>query len=64
MGPSPRITTQRTSVSLAAAFRATPSAWTSSPFIALRLSGRLSTTWRAAPRSSVMTSGMRGSVLG
>ena len=64
IGPSPRITTQRTSGSLAAALSATPSAWTSSPFNALRFSGRSRTTWRTGPRSSVSTMGMSRSLLG
>ena len=55
IGPAPRTTTQSTSGSAAAARKAAPSAWTSSPFIALRFSGRSRTTWRTGPRSSVVT---------
>ena len=54
-GPSPRSTTQCTASSAAASRSACASARSSSWFIALRFSGRFSTTWRTAPRSSVMT---------
>ena len=40
--PSPRTTTTRTESSPAAASIPAPSAWISSPFSALRFSGRLS----------------------
>src|SRR4051812_17936929 len=53
--PAPRRTTQRTAGSAAAARSAPPTARTSSPLSALRFSGRLRTTWRTAPRSSVTT---------
>ena len=55
IAPSPRMTTQSTSGSLAAARSARPISVTSSPFIALRFSGRLRTTWRTLPRSSICT---------
>jgi hypothetical protein len=58
IGPSPRTTTTRTESSLAASLKASPSAMTISPFIALRFSARVMTMCRTAPRSSVSTSGM------
>ena len=54
-GPSPRSTTQCTEASSAAARSASASSSSSAWFIALRFSGRFSTTWRTAPRSSVVT---------
>ena len=55
IGPSPRSTTQWTSRSAAAAWSTSRMPSTSSAFIALRFSGRLRTTWRTGPRSSVVT---------
>ena len=55
IGPAPRSTTQRTSGSSAAARSAAPTRRSSSWLKALRFSGRLRTTWRTAPRSSVST---------
>ena len=54
-GPEPRSTTQRTASSAAASASAAASSCRSCWLIALRFSGRLRTTWRTAPRSSVMT---------
>jgi hypothetical protein len=58
IGPAPRTTTQCTSGSLAAALSADPTSATNSPLNALRFSGRLRTTWRTLPRSSVSTIGI------
>src|SRR4051794_41595294 len=58
IGPSPRTTTTCTDSSYAASRNASPSARTISPFIALRFSARVITTWRTGPRSSVATSPM------
>ena len=60
IAPSPRSTTQCTDGSSAAARSASPVASTSSSLNALRFSGRLRTTWRTAPRSSVSTMAMGG----
>ena len=49
IGPAPRSTTQRTAGSSAAARSASPVASTSSPWNALRFSGRFRTTWRIGP---------------
>ena len=56
MAPSPRTITTRTVSSSAAASMAGPSSRISSPFIALRLFGRLRTMWRTAPLSSTLIS--------
>src|SRR5436305_3725943 len=55
IGPLPRTTTTRTESSPAASSNALPTAWISSPFSALRFSGRFMTMWRTAPRSSIST---------
>src|SRR4051794_695711 len=55
IGPLPRTTTTRTESSAAASSNARPVASISSPLKALRFSGRLRTTWRTAPRSSIST---------
>src|SRR4051794_24622166 len=59
IAPSPRTTTTRTLSSVAAASTAAPSARIRSPLSALRFSGRFSTRWRTAPRSSISISDIR-----